>query len=142
VDTYGYVQRGSDLVSFALPSALGPSSAMHNGITPGGGTVVGLAFPTSTTGRGYVLSKDILTYLDFPGSTFTLAWDINPRGTIVGQHDASGRTHGFYLDQSGFLSIDVPGSRLTVARGINPEGDIVGVYADELGKVHGFLLRR
>jgi uncharacterized membrane protein len=141
VDMYGYVQRGSDVATFALPP-VGPTSAMHNGITPGGGTIVGLTFLTETSGSGYILSRGTLTRLDFPGSTSTQAWDVNPRGTIVGQHNASGRTHGFYRDESGFVSFDVPDSRLTVARGINPEGDIVGVYTDQLGKTHGFLLRR
>ena len=142
-DMYGYVQRGSSVTVFALPTVTAPtgSSAMHNGVVPGGKTAVGFTFPTATTARGYILSRDTLTFLDFPGSTFTQAWDVNPTGTIVGQYFASGRTSGFALDQNGYETIDVPGSLMTVARGINPKGDIVGMYSDAAG-AHGFALRR
>jgi uncharacterized membrane protein len=141
VDMFGYVQRGSDVTLFALPSTPG-LSAMHNGITPGGRTVVGLTFPRPGEARGYALSGTTLTYLDFPGSGFTQAWDVNPRGTIVGQYnDRSGRTHGFFRDEDGYVSIDAPGALATRALGINPEGDIVGMYVDRSGG-HGFLLRK
>jgi hypothetical protein len=104
---------------------------------------VGLTFDGALNrAHGYVIRdgrEPIL--LDFPGSTSTQAWDLNPPGTIVGQYDAGGRTHGFYLDANGYATIDVPGSLMTVARGINPQGDIVGVYSDGTG-THGFLLRR
>jgi hypothetical protein len=142
-DMYGYVQRGSDVTVFPLPTATAPtgSSAMHNGIIPGGGMAVGLTFPAPGQARGYVLTGDTLTFLDFPGSSFTQAWDVNPRDTIVGQYAIAGRTHGFFLDEDGYETIDVPGSTMTVARGINPQGDIVGVYNDATG-THGFVLRR
>ena len=144
-DMYGFVRRGSSVTLFALPPKTVPvgSSAMHNGITPGGRTLVGLTFDgTLNRAHGYMIRdgrEPIL--LDFPVSTSTQAWDLNPPGTIVGQYDAGGRTHGFYLDANGYATIDVPGSRMTVARGINPQGDIVGVYSDATG-THGFLLRR
>jgi uncharacterized membrane protein len=153
VDMYGYVQRGSSVTSFALPSAVVPtgSAAMHNGITPGGRIIVGLTFETATKAHGYVIRDGELLkpLLDFPGSSFTQAWDVNPRETIVGQYTESpgppkGKTHGFYLDEGGYVKIDFPGAFETRAFGINPEGDIVGVYTD-IAKppvMHGFLLRR
>jgi uncharacterized membrane protein len=157
-DMYAYVQRGSEVVSFALPSIPYPagSAAMHNGITPGGRIVVGLAFETEVPARpgiaatayGYVVTDGVLTRrLDFetPGfkSTFTQAWDINPRGTIVGQYvDAARITRGFYLDESGYVPIGPADARMTAARGINPQGDIVGLYTDASGRTHGFLLSR
>jgi uncharacterized membrane protein len=143
VDMYAYVQRGSDVTLFARPSTVAPmgSATMHNGVTPGGRTVIGLHFPRPGEARGYAITGDTLTFIDFPGSTFTQAWDVNPRGTIVGDYAAGGRTHGFYYDGSSFVSLDVPASLLTVARGINPQGHIVGVYNDAAG-AHGFVLRR
>jgi hypothetical protein len=142
VDMYAYVQRGSRLTLFVRPSTIAPtgSATMHNGVTPGGRTIVGLHNPRPGQTRGYVLDGDTLTFLDFPGSSFTQAWDVDPRGTIVGQYtDAANRTHGFYLDADGYATIDVPRPLLTVARGINPQGDIVGTYIDEFEKTHGFL---
>jgi uncharacterized membrane protein len=142
-DMYGYVQRGNNVTTFALPTVTAPtgSSAMHNGVVPGGGTVVGLTFPTATTARGYIVTKDALTLVDFPGSTNSQIWDVNPPGIIVGQYSASGRTNGFFVDETGYQAINVPGSTMTVARGINPQGDIVGVYNDASG-AHGFVLRK
>jgi len=142
VDMYAYVQRGSDVELFVLPSTVAPggSATMHNGVTPGGETIIGLHFPAPGQSRGYVLTRDTFTFLDAPGSTSTQAWDLNANGTIVGQYDAGGRTHGFYYDQGGLVAIDVPGSSMTVARGINPRGEIVGVFNDAAG-AHGFVLR-
>lgn len=145
-DMYGYVQRGSDVSVFTLPSTVFPagSAAMHNGIVPGGRTIVGLMNHSPGRARGYVVTdNDVnnVTYLDAPGSTSTQAWDLNPLGTIVGQYTAAGRIHGFAYEDGGWVPLDVPGSTMTVARGINPQGDIVGVYNDA-GGTHGFILRR
>jgi uncharacterized membrane protein len=128
---------------FAIPSipVPGGSATMHNGITPGGGTVVGLYFPRQGASRAYVVSGETFRFLDYPGAAFTQAWDVNPRGTIVGDYVLGGKTRGFYHDGAEFVSIDVPASLLTVARGINPQGHIVGVYNDAAG-AHGFVLRR
>ena len=143
IDMYSYVQRESDVTVFGRPSITFPdgSATMHNGITPGGGTVVGLYFPRQGEARGYAITDGTFTFLDYPGATFTQAWDVNPRGTIVGDYLAGGKTRGFYYDGTDFVSIDVPASLLTIARGINPQGHIVGVYNDAAG-AHGFVLRR
>jgi uncharacterized membrane protein len=152
VDMFGYVQRGSNLTTFGLPSTAG-TSAMHNGITHSGGLIAGLTFPAADQARGYVLSNNAVTYIDFPGSNFTQAWDVNARGTIVGVYrDAGRKVHGFYRDEGSdgdedlegddagrFVTVDPPGSLMTQALGINPRGDIVGVYTDAAG-THGFLL--
>lgn len=145
-DMYGYVQRGSSVdPPFGLTSMLSGGrtgvSAMHNGVAPGGNTIVGLTFPAAGQARGYVISNGVVSLLDFPGSTFTQAWDVSPTGTIVGQYSGGGRVHGFYLDGSGYVSFDVPDSTMTVARGVNPRGEIVGVYNDAAG-AHGFVIRR
>ena len=143
VDMYGYVQRENDVQVFTLPSSVAPagSAAMHNGVMPGGRTIVGLVNAAPGQARGYVVTDDVLTYIDAPGSTFTQAWDVSPRGRIVGQYNAGGRTHAFTLYNGAFVTLDVPGSLLTTAFGVNPEGQIVGVFNDAAG-AHGYLLRK
>jgi hypothetical protein len=144
-DMYGYVQRGGYVTTMQLATAMsGPngSSAMHNGVTPGGGTIVGLTLPSGPTSRAYILRRGTLTLVDFPGSTFTQLWDVNPSGTMVGNYTGNGRVNGFYIDTNGYHTVNVPSSTMTVARGINPEGAIVGVYNDASGRTHGFVLRQ
>jgi hypothetical protein len=114
---------------------------MHNGISPGGGTIVGLTLPTGPTSRGYVVTRGMLTYVDFPGSTFTALWDVNPDGVMVGHYMLNSRLNGLLIDADGYHTLNVDHSTMTVARGINPQGDVVGVYNDALG-AHGFVLRR
>jgi uncharacterized membrane protein len=144
VDMFAYKQRGNDVELFVHPSngaPAGTSATMHNGVAPGGDTVVGLQFPAAGQARGYVLSRGTLTFLNAPGSTNTQAWDVNPTGIIIGQYAAGGRVHGFSYEGGEFTAIDVPGSTMTVARGISPRGDIVGVFNDAAG-AHGFVLRK
>ena len=44
------------------------------------------------------------TQIDVPGSVFTVANGINPRGDIVGAYvDSSGRLHGFLLSKGKLL---------------------------------------
>jgi probable HAF family extracellular repeat protein len=77
---------------------------------------------------------------DVPGSILTEAWDINPKGLVVGGfRDTSGKTHGFLRTNNEYATIDFPGASVTAARGINRDGDIVGFYVDTSGKTHGFL---
>src|SRR5262245_13138114 len=115
-DMYGYVQRGSSVTTFKLPSISVPagSAAMHNGITPGGEIVVGLTFTTLTTQRGYIVDHGVVSFVDFPGSNATQLWDVNPAGVSVGQYTLNGRTNGLRVDADGLDTITVPGSTLTV----------------------------
>ena len=70
------------------------------------------------------------TTIDPPGSTGTLALDINAHGDIVGNYvTADGKTHGFLLSKGIFTTIDVPGAGLlSEANGINDAGVIVGIW--------------
>lgn len=135
VDMLGYVQRG-DRVEFYEPLA----GTMHNGVTRGGGLVAGLYFETLTKVHGYVLDRGVYAQFDYPGATFTQAWDVSPNGTVVGYFNAVD-SHGFTLDANGFTQIDVPGASWTRLFGINPQEDMVGVYADASNRLHGFLLK-
>jgi hypothetical protein len=54
--------------------------------------------PCTTTGHGFVLSRDEFTSVDVPGAISTGAFAINARGDVVGFYDdASGKRHGFVL---------------------------------------------
>jgi hypothetical protein len=87
-----------------------------------------------------VLTRDNYQQFDFPGATFTQAWDVNSSGTVVGYFNPVG-SRGFVLNAKGITQVDVPGATFTRIFGINPQGDMVGTYADASGKIHGFNLR-
>jgi probable HAF family extracellular repeat protein len=135
VDMRGYAQRGDRVRSFELLP-----STMHNGVTPGGGTIAGISFESAALVHGYVLDRGLYTQFDAPGATFTEAWDVNPSGTVVGYFNPV-TSHGFSRDANGLTVIDVSGALWTRIFGINPQGDLVGSYADASNTVHGFLLR-
>lgn len=119
-------------------------ASMHNGATPDGQMIVGL-FTNMMTGRGegYVIEDGALTPFVVPGSNFTAAWDVNPRGEIVGVYrDAANRFHGFLRDGDDHLSLDVPGATATRAFGINAGGDVVGAYVDAAGATRAFFASR
>jgi uncharacterized membrane protein len=133
-DMRGYVQRGDRVSSFELLP-----STMHNGVTRGGRLIAGISFDSATLVHGYVLDRGVYTQFDFPGATFTQAWDISPSGTAVGYFNPV-TSHGFSLDDDGFTQIDIPGASWTRIFGINPQEDMVGSYADTSNRIHGFLL--
>jgi len=84
------------------------------------------------------------TSFDPPGSTLTLATDINTRGQIVGRYLSAGKTHGFLREADGTITtIDYPGSGFTVAGSINNSGTIVGWYTLPTAPAirHGFQLQ-
>lgn len=89
-----------------------------------------------------------------PGSAATVARGISDQGTIVGQYNVAGVTHGFaYADGSYVYPIDVPAehfdnpsaaARHTLAVRISPQGDIVGCFHEgnqTMTTMHGWLLR-
>jgi hypothetical protein len=134
-DMRGYVQRGDKVESFELLP-----STMHNGVTRNGKLIAGISFDSLFDVHGYVLDRGRYTQFDYPGATFTQAWDVSPRGTVVGYFEPV-TSHGFVLDDDGFTQVDVPGAAWTRIFGINPEEDMVGVYSDATNRQHGFLLR-
>lgn len=134
-DMRGYVQRGDDVSLFELLP-----STMHNGVARGGGLIAGISFDSPTLVHGYVLEQGAYTQFDFPGATFTQAWDVSSTGKVVGYFNPVA-SHGFSLDGGVFTQIDVPGASWTRIFGINPQGEMVGSYADASNLVHGFLMR-
>src|SRR5438477_532943 len=66
-------------------------------------------------------SGPTFTTIDFPGATFTNAYDITPDGDIVGVYrDAGNRAHGFLSSNGNFTTIDFPSATQTRAFGVNP----------------------
>lgn len=119
-------------------------ASMHNGATPDGSLIVGL-FTNMMTGRGegYVIEEGQFTPFVVPGSNLTSAWDVNPRGEIVGVYrDAANRVHGFVRDGDDYVTLDVPGATTTRAFGINAGGDVVGAFVDAAGRTRAFVATR
>lgn len=121
-------------------------ASMHNGGTPSGRRVVGL-YTNMDAGRteAYIIDDGVFTPFLVPGSNLTTAWDVNPRGDVVGVYrtgsPGSFVVRGYVLTAAGVTSIAYPGAVATRAFGINARGDVVGTYVAS-GATHGFLARR
>ncbi|MBX3704516.1 MAG: hypothetical protein KF822_12145 [Steroidobacteraceae bacterium] len=122
-------------------------STMHNGVSPDGGTVVGLRQVPGTPTEGYILQRGVYTPFMVPDSLATTAWDVNAGGEIVGFYRLAGvplsaAFRGYLRSAAGdFTTIHFPGATQTRAFGINSGGDVVGFYISG-GLVRGFLLSR
>jgi probable HAF family extracellular repeat protein len=99
----------------------------------------------STVGSGsfaYGYIKDGSTWTDFnyPGATYTYAYDVNDSGHVVGYLDGGPGTHAFLYDGTTWTLLDDPDAiaGTTQALGINDSGLIVGQFRDSSG-YHGFL---
>ena len=118
-------------------------ASMNNGATPDGHLIVGFYTPMDASRTwAYTIENGAFTQFTVPGSTSTNAWDVNPRGDIVGVYlDGAGATHGYVRTEGGFTTIDVPGASATRAFSINARGDVVGSYTKS-GVTRGFIARR
>jgi hypothetical protein len=118
-------------------------ASMNNGATPDGRRIVGLYTNMMANNRteAYIIDNGVFTPFLVPGSNLTTAWDVNPRGDVVGVYrDASG-FHGYVMTTEGIATIDVPGASATRAFGINARGDVIGTYVAG-GVTHSFLATR
>ena len=117
-------------------------ASMHNGATPDMRRIAGL-FTDMMTGRGegYVIDDGEFKPFVIPGSSFTAAWDVNPKGDIAGIYLNSRGFHGFVLSDDGYVTLDVPGATATRSFGLNARGDVVGSYAAG-GKTRSYVARR
>ena len=98
--------------------------------------------------HGFLLSKKgVVTTLDFPGASDTIAFGINESGTVVGQWDlldSNGTlliNHGFVWKNGSFTQVDFPGAGDTYLFGINARGDLVGGWDTAIASPleHGFV---
>jgi len=111
------------------------------------GDVVGQYVGDDGYFHGFLLRKDVLTTLDFPGASDTYAFGINESGTVVGYWDildSSGNTliiHGYTWKNGNFTQVDFPGSGDTAVLGINARGDFVGQWDTGITATgaHGFV---
>ena len=139
-------QMGSmDGVTIARTGAseINQFASMNNGATPNGRLVVGFYINMSSgQQRAYTIDDGVFTDFMVPGSNFTTAWDVNPRGDIVGVYrNPTGGRHGYVRTAAGYTTLDAPGASETRAFGINARGDVVGFYVVG-GVTHGFLMTR
>ena len=92
---------------------------------------------------GYISRGGTITSFSVPGTSFTLAYDINnSKQLVVGYYiDNSGILHGYYRDANGALHfpIDPSGSVQTILFGDNDRNWVVGRYADSSGVTHGLF---
>ena len=115
----------------------------------GPGAIVGLYFDNVFfSEHGFLRDPDgKFTTIDAPNAAQgTVAWSINPHGTIVGQYtDAGGVSHGFVRTPDGkYATIDAPHAGTnpgqgTIAGDINQRGLIAGEYSDGSSVWHGFV---
>lgn len=145
---HGWLWRNGRFTILATPfgqTARDPDT-MNNGIAATG-QIVGFYF---ADGVSYVADQTGVTRtFTVGGDRFTLAWDVNARGDIVGVvGDNQSMTRGFAVRPRGFLVsndgderiFDVRDATNTQFIGINDKGDVVGQYTDSTG-THGFVYR-
>ena len=97
--------------------------------------------------HGYLLtSKGVLTTLDFPTASETLANGIDESGTVVGWWDildADGNLlaqQGFMWEKGNFSEVNLPGSAKTAVWANNARGNLVGSWGPDLNLPdHGFV---
>ena len=110
------------------------------------GDIVGSFIGDDGFFHGFVLSKGVLTTLDFPSASQTQAFGINESGNVVGSWDlldADGNLleeHGFKWKNGVFTEVNFPGSVDSGINGINARGDFVGGWDAGLdSQTHGFV---
>src|SRR5262249_7580768 len=102
------------------------------------GDVVGQYIGDDGFFHGFLLSKGVVTTLDFPAASDTYAFGINASGLVVGYWDildAQGNPlalHGFTWKDGAFSEVNFRGSADTVVLGINAEGDYVGEWDSDI----------
>jgi hypothetical protein len=150
---HGMVMSRNGITYHELPNS------QHNGATPNGKVIVGHYVTANATGgwgagavtHGYILDNGGFTPFDVPGSTLTMAYDVNPAGhAVVGTFvDSLGKWHGFVAERRGetvqdwrFTTIDIPESSGTRVWTTNAGGDLAGNYTNAAGKTHGFVASR
>jgi uncharacterized membrane protein len=126
-----------------LPDPAPGASSSPLGINSQGAVVGLFSVDGYTTAHGYTYERGSFTYVDVPGSSYTVPWRISNSGTVCGYFfDGQDNAHGFLRDRKGnFTQVDVPGAAWTTIYGLNAHGDIVGAYGDGT-TYHGYLLRK
>lgn len=145
----GWLLRNGEFTILATPHFAGDPSrdpdTMNNGVSATG-AIVGFYF---SDGVSYIADESGIVQRFTIDERFTLAWDINARGDIVGvvgenmamTAGSPVSPRGFVLRRNGSaVVLEAQGATNTQAIGINDHGDIVGQYTDATG-THGFVYR-
>jgi len=119
---------------------------MNNGIAPTG-EIAGFYL---SSGVSYIADENgIVITFTVPDNLFTLAWDVNAKGDVVGVYGSNqSGSVGAAINPSGFLrtkdgdylGLKVQGASITQIFGINSLRCIVGQFTDSTG-THGFVYR-
>jgi hypothetical protein len=149
---HGFLLRSGRWTVLSTPHFAGDTTSrdpdtMNNGVAEAG-NIVGFYL---TDGVSYITNRNnaIATTFTFEGGLFTLAWDVNGKGDIVGvRGDNAAKTVGVAVNPRGFLrtrhghyrTLEVQGASATGVFGINDRRSIVGQYTDVTG-THGFVYR-
>jgi uncharacterized membrane protein len=149
---HGFLLRSGTFTGLSTPHYPGDTTSrdpdtMNNGVAATG-EMVGYY---SSSGVSYIANRKnaIATTFTFEGGLFTLAWDVNSGGEIVGvRGDNAANTVGVPVNPRGFLrtrdgdyrTLEVQGAASTQVFGINDRHFIVGQYTDVSG-THGFVYR-
>ena len=121
------------------------------GPNPQGTSVGGYTLTAGGALHGFTVRAGVFTPFDPPGSTFTTANFINPRGDIVGGYvDAGGVSHGFILSGGTYTTVNYPGAAGTTLTSINPSGELSGATCSDpacgafgaTNVTHGFLVSK
>jgi PEP-CTERM motif len=89
--------------------------------------------------RSGQVSADIITTIDPPGSTATIAYGVSGNNVVGYYKDSNGVGHGFFYNGSTYTTLDVPGTTTgaTVATGVSGNnvvgGSGGGSYANGIG---------
>jgi hypothetical protein len=102
------------------------------GPNPQGTSVGGYTLTAGGALHAFTVRGGVFTPFDPPGSTFTTANFINPRGDIVGAYvDSGGVSHGFVLSGGTYTTVDYPGAAGTALSSVNPSGEMSGATCSD-----------
>ena len=122
--------------SFTYLSGLGTPFGLNDNGSIVGGT-------GGDEGQGFLYTNGIVTPLNVPGSTQTIAYGINDLGDIVGSAASATSPgtipYGFLYTDGTFSPIAVSGAAGTSAQGVNSVGQVAGYFTTASGKRSGFL---
>ena len=95
--------------------------------------------------HGFLVVNNVLTTIDYPGSTRTSIVQVNDRGQAVGigRIPSEGPTtpYGFVWENGVFTGVSFPGAFGTGLDGINEQGDVCGFTTDEAGGLTHAMMR-
>ena len=74
---------------------------------------------------------------------YSVAWDINNRGQVVGEFQmANGQVHAFLWKNGKMTDLGTLGGFFSSAFGINERGQVVGISETANGDIHAFLMEK